>query len=118
MNTRIPLLTALLLTAAAPAAFAQQQQPLLSVSMTEVDVYSSITPPVIFAIYGSNPIYMTGGALPLNGGNGPFTDTIDMWALATGTFPAGGFSYTFYVNGQILGTAVNAPPGGPGDPYP
>jgi len=118
MKTRIPLLTALLLAAAAPAAMAQQQQPLLSVSLTEIDVLSSISPPTIQTIYGANPIYGTGGILPLNGGNGPYNDYVNIWGLATGTLPSGGFTYTFFVNGQTLGSAINVPAGGPGDAYP
>ena len=68
----LAVLMALLLAAAAPAAFAQQQQPILSVNMTEIDVLSSISPPTIMTIYGANPIYGTGGPMPVNGGSGPY----------------------------------------------
>ena len=111
MKTRITLLTALLLAASAPAAFAQQQQPIISVSMTEIDDLNT------GVVYGANPIYGTGGLLPLNGGSGTYTDTINMWALATGTFPVGGYTYNFFVNGQKIGTAVLQGPTPPGTPW-
>lgn len=38
--------------------------------------------------------------------------TIGITALATGTFPAGGFTYTFYVNGISIGVATPNPPAG------
>ena len=103
MKNRIPFLTALLLAAWAPAAFAQQQQPVISVNMTEIDVQGGAT-------YGANPFYMTGGVNPLNGGSGLYTDTVFLWALATGTFPVGGYTYTFYVNGVSIGNAILAGP--------
>jgi Bacterial Ig domain len=82
---------------------ARADQPLLSVSMTEIDVSGG-------NIYGSNaPAYPTGGVFPVNGGYGPYTSTVTLWGLATGTFPTSGFTYTFYVNGQVIGNAVNVP---------
>ena len=113
MNMKLKFLPALLLGLIAPAVLAQQ--PLISVNMTELDVISTGT------IWGANPIYGTGGYNPVNGGNGPYTSQIDMWALATGTLPEGGYTYTFYVNGQSLGNAVNFAPGTPEpntSPYP
>jgi len=98
----------LLLGAAAPAAFAQTQ-PLLSVSITEVD---DDTAGVSF---GVNPVYGQSFASGLNsvnvnGGNGFYKDTLTIWGLATGTFPEGGFVYTFYVNGKAIGNAINTEP--------
>jgi hypothetical protein len=118
MKTRLTILTALLLAGSAPAAFAQGNQPIISVNMTEVDVISSFSPLTYYAIYGANPYFGTGGVAAVNGGNGPFTDTIEMWALATGTFPEGGYNYTFYVNGQQIGTAILTPSGGSSDGIP
>ncbi len=41
--------------------------------------------------------------------------TIQVWSLAQGTFPAAGFKYTFTVNNQSIGiTSVAYPPGTPG----
>lgn len=108
MKTRLASLLAVALAASSPAAFAQSQQPLLSVSMTEVDVLANNPP---YDIFGSNPIYDgTGNNLPLNGGYGPYGTQINMWALATGTSPEGGFTYTFFVNGVSVGTAINQVP--------
>jgi hypothetical protein len=104
MKTRYAFIMALMLAAAAPAALAQQQQPLLSVSITEIQELGPSSPNV----FGSNPD--VGFGLPVNGGNGPYTDTINIWALATGTNPPSGFTYTFYVNGQLLGSALNTAP--------
>ena len=102
MKMRIASLFAAALAIAAPAAFAQ---PLLSVNMTEIDVVNTLT------IYGSNPIYDgVAQGRPLNGGNGPYTSQINMWALATGTAPHGGFSYTFFVNGKAIGNAIQTVP--------
>jgi hypothetical protein len=83
----------------------------MSVSMTEIDVFQP-TPPYSFVVaYGANPppavTFSSGNAL--NGGNSAYTNSIEMWALATGTFPAGGFTYTFLVNGAVIGTAINSP---------
>jgi len=105
MKTRITFLLTLLFGVSAPAAFAQQQQPTLSVSMTEVDVFNEDF------VFGSNPPYdgMAQGR-PLNGGFGPYQDEINMWAQAIGTNPVGGFTYTFYVNGNQLGVAVDEGP--------
>lgn len=43
---------------------------------------------------------------------GPAEVPIGMTALAVGTFPAGGFSYEFFVNGISVGVAVAHPPAG------
>jgi len=102
---------ALLLALAAPAAFAQGEQPIISVSMTEIDVSGGM-------VFGANPIYGTGGVNPLNGAFGPFATSINMWALANGTFPVGGYTYVFFVNGVQIGTAINSPGGAAGDAYP
>jgi hypothetical protein len=114
MKIRFASLLAVALAASAPAVFAQQP-PILSVSMTELDLNGVPT-------YGSNPIYGTAGPFPLNGGSGPYTDTITMWALATGTSPEGGFTYTFFVNGVTIGNAVTTVPSTtpppPAYPYP
>ncbi len=40
---------------------------------------------------------------------GPSGSRIDISALAVGTFPAGGFTYTYYVNGISIGTISNNP---------
>ncbi len=113
MNIRPKILSALLLCALAPAAFAQQQ-PLLSVNMTELDVLNPTgSMQTYYAIYGSNPLPRPPGnpGSAVNGGFGPATDEIVMWALATGILPSGGFTYTFYVDGQSLATAINGPTG-------
>ncbi|MBL9201973.1 MAG: hypothetical protein JNL39_15790 [Opitutaceae bacterium] len=44
---------------------------------------------------------------------GPVGTRIDMTALGRGTYPVGGFTYTFSANGVVLGTStVPQPPGG------
>jgi hypothetical protein len=112
MNTRLALFTALLLASSATAAFAQGNQPIISVSMTEVDDLTA------HVSYGVNPFYgqtYPGNPLSsphLNGGSGLYSDTVEMWALATGTFPEGGYTYTFYVNGEQIGNAILNPAGG------
>jgi hypothetical protein len=115
MKTNLALLTALFVSVA-PVTFAQQAQPILSVNMTEIDVFNSPIPPppaspTLLTVYGDNPSPATdyGSGLPLNAGNGPYLNTINMWALATGTFPVGGFQYTFFVNGASIGKAVDGP---------
>ena len=47
---------------------------------------------------------------------GPVNSPINITAQAFGTFPAGGFTYNFFVNGVALGSSVNLQPpgGGPG----
>ena len=47
---------------------------------------------------------------------GPVGTPINITASAFGMFPVGGFTYTFYVNGVVLGFSVNSQPsgGGPG----
>jgi hypothetical protein len=100
MKTRLTSLFALLLAFAAPAALAQQ--PLDSAAITEIDVAGGST-------YGG------GTATPVNGGNGPYMDQVTIWGLATGTNPAGGYTYAFYVNGTEIGTAINVPAGGAGN---
>jgi hypothetical protein len=114
---RLASLLAAVLAAAAPAALAQSQQPVLSVNMTEIDLNG-------FPEFGSNPAWGTFGVFPdVNGGSGPYTDQVTMWALATGTSPASGFTYTFYVNGTVIGSAILTvptvlPPGTPPPAYP
>jgi hypothetical protein len=103
---------ALLLGVSAPAVFAQGNQPIISVNMTQIDDLNN------GAVFGINPYYLTGSG-SANGGFGPYTDTVEMWAMATGTFPIGGYTYTFYVNGLVIGTAVNGvvPPNPALSPY-
>jgi hypothetical protein len=126
MKTHLALATALLVSAS-PAAFAQGSPPILSVSMTELDVLNTplTTPLTYYAVYGANPAPLNSFAATvpvpvppaaLNAGNGPYTDTVNMWALATGTFPAGGFNYTFFVNGATIGSAILNPTTS-SDPY-
>lgn len=108
------ILSLVLLSAAAPAAFGQSSQPLLVVNMTEIrDLTTSSYWGVNTNDYLPPPYAQLGS---VNGGYGQYTDTLELIALATGTFPAGGFTYTFYVNGQSIGTAVNAPTSN-NDPY-
>ena len=105
MKNQIRLLSALAFGLFAPAAFAQQL-PVLTVSMTEIDVNG-------FPAYGSNQNAGGGGPTtsgnPLNGGNAAFGSQLTLWALATGTAPASGFTYTFYVNGISIGQATPTP---------
>ena len=105
MKMRIAsLLALLLLGATAPAAHSQSQQPILQVSMVEVE---DLTTGAYFGQnWDSSPNPPSGS---VNGGYGVYTDTIEIWGLASGTFPVAGFTYTFYVNGEVIGSAVNTP---------
>lgn len=38
---------------------------------------------------------------------GPSGEFVTISALATGTFPAAGYTYTFYINGTAVGTSIN-----------
>lgn len=64
--------------------------------------------------YGANAMEApngipTGGLAQLNGGNAPFGSSLVLWALATGTSPASGFTYTFFANGINIGQATPTP---------
>ena len=95
----------LLLGMLAPCALAQQL-PVMTASMTEIDVNG-------VPAYGANGNPSSGGptnsGFPLNGGNATYTKTLTLWALATGTAPASGFTYNFYANGVFIGTATPSP---------
>jgi hypothetical protein len=105
MKNNIRFLSALAFGLLAPAAFAQQL-PVLTVSMTEIDVNGA-------PAYGSNANAAGGGPTNsgklLNGGNAPFGSQLTLWALATGTAPSSGFTYTFFVNGISIGEATPTP---------
>jgi hypothetical protein len=91
----------LLLGILAPAAMAQQL-PVMTVALTEIDVAG-------VPAYGANTNPATNSGNPLNGGNAPYGTQLTIWALATGTAPAGGFTYAFYANGEFIGTATPTP---------
>ncbi len=55
MKTKLLILTAALLGAAAPAVRAQQAQPILSVSMTEIDVFQSGASPTLHRRFWREP---------------------------------------------------------------
>lgn len=40
---------------------------------------------------------------------GAWQNRVDMFALARGTFPLGGFTYTFFINGNSVGSPPNIP---------
>jgi len=109
MKKRLLFLPVLALVALAIPRAQAQAQPLLSVNMTEIDVNGvpsfGYNPPP----FGPNGAGTGNPASPVNGGYGTYTDMVTMWALATGTSPAGGFTYTFFVNGQQIGSAEDAP---------
>ncbi len=69
-----------------------QQSPILTVSFTHV--------------------YATMPGDPANENSGPVGTTINIEALAVGTFPAGRFTYTFFVNGATLGSPSPEPANG------
>ncbi|MFZ9690389.1 MAG: Ig-like domain-containing protein, partial [Phycisphaerales bacterium] len=86
---------------AAPSATLAQTEPVLAAEITSITVNNGETFP---------------GTYPLNESFGPIGSYITIEALARGTFPAGGFTYTFFVNGITIGqsTNVQAAGGGPG----
>lgn len=74
---------------------ARAQQPsIITVSMTEIAVTGGTT----FKNGTQNESY------------GPVGSTITMSALAVGTFPASGYTYTFFLDGVALGSPAVAPP--------
>jgi hypothetical protein len=116
MNTKKIFPLVLLLGMLAPFASAQTQ-PVLTVAITEIDVNGapqfgfnanpgnpSATPP-------TNPNPPTTGATSVNpnGGSAAYGQVVSIWALATGTAPVGGFTYSFYVNGKFIGVATPSP---------
>ena len=109
MKNRIKFLTILLL-GLIPFAARAQQLPVLTVQMTEIDTVSPGPPPTLVPAFGSNANAAGNGPTnsgnPLNGGAVNYGQQIVMWALATGTAPASGFTYTFYVNGISIGVAT------------
>lgn len=86
---------------AAPLAGLAQTEPVLAVDVTGIVVSSGETFP---------------GTLPLNESYGAIGNYITIEALARGTFPAGGFTYNFFINGITIGQSTNVQPpgGGPG----
>lgn len=56
---------------------------------------------------------LQGTVLPPNESSGPTNSPILIHALAVGTFPLDGFTYTFRINGQLLGTPPNPANGTP-----
>jgi len=104
MNTKKIFPLVLLLSALTPFIRAQSL-PVMTDAITEIDVSGGTT-------YGSNTNAAgagpTGGANPLNGGNATYGTLLTVWGIATGTQPASGFSYSFYVNGKFFGTAVSS----------
>jgi len=105
MKNKIRFLSALAIGLFAPAAFAQQL-PVLTVSLTQIDVNG-------VPAYGSNQNEAGTGPTSsgnlLNGGNALFGSQLTLWALATGTAPASGFTYTFFINGISIGQATPTP---------
>jgi hypothetical protein len=117
MNIKKLFPLVLVLGILAPRTFAQTQ-PVLTVAITEIDVngvaqFGSNTnpgnPPPSGT--GTNPNAPTVGATSpnVNGGSAPYGEVVSVWALATGTSPASGFTYNFYVNGKYIGTATPSP---------
>lgn len=88
--TRICL--ALLLLSAGLVCSRAQNQPILSVSVTRIDANG-----IVFS--------------PPDEAYGPYgvPNAISIYALAVGSFPAAGFNYLFYVNGQSLGKPAVTP---------
>jgi hypothetical protein len=108
MKTRFISLLVLLLGLSMPALV--HAQPILTVSMTEIDVQGAPA----FGMNlnpggGLDPGTPTFSGNQLNGGNAPYNEVLTLWALATGTSPASGFTYNFFVNGVGIGRAVNSP---------
>ncbi|MBL9210638.1 MAG: hypothetical protein JNL92_09210 [Opitutaceae bacterium] len=85
---------------ASPHAALAQQEPVLAVDITSIQVSGGTT----FVAPFQNESY------------GPINTFFTIEALARGSFPAGGFTYNFFVNGIPLGASVNTQPpgGGPG----
>lgn len=90
----------LLLGALAPYA-AAQTLPVLVDTITEIDTNG-------MPAYGSNANPSggppTNSGNPLNGGSAPYGTPLTIWGIATGTAPANGFTYSFYVNGSFIGS--------------
>ena len=108
MKNYIKLLPIALLGLLAPAAKAQQL-PVLTVAMTEIDIAGMPAYGANLAGEGSNGGLITNSGQQLNGGNAPYGSSLTLWAVATGTSPASGFTYTFFVNGVSIGIATPTP---------
>jgi len=115
MKNRIKLLPILLLGLIAPLARAQQL-PVLTAQMTEIDTIDPVTG-INTPAFGANanagafgPSHATDSGLALNGGSEPVGTQLLIWALAKGTAPVSGFTYSFYVNGIFIGNAVQPSP--------
>jgi sulfur relay (sulfurtransferase) complex TusBCD TusD component (DsrE family) len=67
------------------------------------------TPATATAVLGFTPLSTFN---PPNEAFGSVSNFINISALATGTFPAGGFTYAFKVDGTTIGTATPNPPNG------
>jgi hypothetical protein len=94
MKTRFLSLLVLVLGLLIPAAV--HAQPILTVSMTEIDV-------------NGTPAFGANSGNQLNGGNAPYGEILSLWGLAVGTSPAGGFTYNFFVNGVGIGSPATSP---------
>jgi len=105
MNTKKILPLVILLGALAPLASAQSL-PVLVDTITEIDVGG-------VPAFGANASPASGGPTnsgnPLNGGNAPYGSLLTIWGIATGTAPASGFVYNFYVNGIFIGSPSPSP---------
>ncbi len=86
---------------AVPQAAHAQAEPVFAADITGITVNNGETFP---------------GTYPLNESFGPIGSYITIEALARGTFPVGGFTYNFSVNGIVIGQSTNPQPpgGGPG----
>lgn len=104
MNIKTIFPLALLLAVLVPLATAQQL-PVLTDSLTEIDV-NGIPAFGANANPGGPP---TNSGLPLNGGNAPYGQPLTIWGIATGTAPLSGFTYSFYSNGIFIGTPSPTP---------
>ncbi len=87
MKIRITSLLALLLTIAPVASLAQSSQPIVSISVTEIDVTGGTD--------------YTGSAV--NGGNGPYTDSITIGTTEQGAAP---FTVAYFINGVNIGAGT------------
>lgn len=83
---------------AVPHSALAQQEPVLAVDITSINISGGAT----FATPFQNESY------------GPVGTFITIEALARGTFPAAGFTYRFFVNGIPIGLSVNLQPAGGG----
>jgi hypothetical protein len=104
MKTKNIFPLVLLLAVTAPIAVAQQL-PVLTVALTEIDVNGVPS----FGANANPGGPATNSGQPLNGGSAMYGNPLTIWAIATGTAPLAGFTYTFYVNGISIGSPSPTP---------